>query len=924
MRKMIFTAVCAAVLLFAAGCASAPVAEPTLQELIRDGRTEEAKARFTTRYNINEIDEDGNTALHVAAALNDADLVAFLIINKADIELKNNEGQTPLHVAVQNDAREAAKALVSFGANVFAKDAEDLSALETGFLKSAAYYDIFITTKTSELRDAEDGRTIVHYFVQTKDVRAVETCIKKEIPLSVQDSNGRTPLDIAFEDMEGDAAVLIAAALVMGGAEASASPFDYFATAVASRNVDCRFADGQTPLHIAAINGHSAVESYLLQNGALTNVQDSSGAAPLHEAVRYGRSDIAAMLLEAGANVNARDNIGKTPLLLAVPDAQQKELYGLLLEKQADVSAKDMYGDTVLHMATMTAVPEEILQLLVSAGADVNERNKDGVTPLALAVENGVLPHISFYARNGAQIHSKDKNGATPLMLALKSGEGVLELMLFKDNVRQVDSKGNTPLIVAILNNAPLVRLQYILSITDDVNSRNADGNAALYYAVLQNRQRLGELLLAKDADIFSTNNRNRSPLSLALHAGGSVMDWLVNSKTIRAADGSGNTALHYAAEWELKEAASSLIQKGADTEARNANGETPLFCAAKTDNAAVVDQLVMNGARVDVRDNLGSTPLHVAVRWENPNVARNLVALGVDVDGVNAAGKSPLAEAVSSEMYDMARLLLDLGANPDSRDVAGRTILMDAVRGKNRELVKLLLSYRANPQVQELSGRNAYHEAALSGDIPIIDLVLDAGGNPLSRDKAGETPFSLSMKSGSAVIRAVLGTDRSISDSDGNTPVHAAVKGGGTVKLLSLLIGDGYPIDVRNADGYTPLGIAVEKGDAAVAELLLANGANPFIFIDKKGANPAAIALKKNNDAILESIVKHAGRLSDVHGNTILHYASKTSDAATVKKLLSYGLNADVRNVSGETPYMTAVRWGRSDVADVLSAGAR
>ena len=87
-------------------------------------------------------------------------------------------------------------------------------------------------------------------------------------------------------------------------------------------------------------------------------------------------------------------------------------------------------------------------------------------------------------------------------------------------------------------------------------------------------------MLLAKNADIFSSNNKNYSPLRLALKAGGSVMNWIITSQTIKACDGSKNTVLHYAAEWGLEDAIELLIKKGADISAKNASGETPLFNA--------------------------------------------------------------------------------------------------------------------------------------------------------------------------------------------------------------------------------------------------------------------------------------------------------------------------------------------------------
>ena len=926
-RRFILTTLSTVLPLLLLSCVTVQEKDPSavnITQLIKEGKIEEAKQCFTSKYDINSVDEDGNTALHLAAKLNDSSLALFLLCNGADPDLKNFQSQTPLHVAVESGSKEAASTLVNFGCNIFARNEEGVTAMDAALSADDAYYDIFITTKTGELRDAEKAKTIVHYFVETGNAKAVQQCARKGIPLSVKDNEGLSPLAYAYRNFSSGKAVEIAAILITNGAEHVKSEYDYFETAVANRNVDYRFDDGQTPLHLASIAGHEAVAKYFIANNALTNIQDSTGASPLHEAVRYGRVELAKLLLNSGADINAKDNLGKTPVLLIIPEEKRSELYTLLASYKANLGVKDMYGDTVLHTATMTSVPVSILDTLISGGAEINARNKDGVTPLALAIENNEEEHIKFYSENGADINSKDTNGTTPLILALRDkdpSDKILRSIVNRQNITSVDSEGNTPLMNAIQNNATLTKIQYIISLTDDVNTRNADGNTALYLTVLKNRQKVGELLLSKNADIFATNNRSKSPLSLALYDGGSVIDWLITSKTIVATDGSGNTALHFAAEWGLKDAVSALILKGAKTEAKNANGETPLFSAAKNDEPEVIQVLVNNGCRVNARDNLGSTPLHMAVRWRNPKAVARLVNLGAEIDAQNVSGHTPLAEAAIVGKYDIANLLLLKGANPNASNTNGKTVLMDAVRAKNVSVISLLLANNANPQIQDLTGRNCYHEAALTADPEIIAIIRKAGGNPLTRDKNGVTPLSMVLGKDEVIIREVLGNDTTISDSDGNTPIHFLVKANRGSGLLQTLISAGYPFDTRNADGHTPLYAAVEKDRKDAARILLENGANPFIAADSKGNNAVTLALKKNNKDILNDIIKYAGNSADIQGNTILHYAARTSDAATISHLLSYGLDVNVRNIYDETPYSTAVRWHKDEAAKLLKA---
>lgn len=893
--------------------------ELTPQEMIKKGKIDEAKSKFQITTDINALDEDGNSVLHLAALIDDADLVEFFIFKGADPELKNKAGDTPLHVAIKNNSLRAAKILAATGSTLFTKDGENVTALDAGLEKGEEFYNIFITPETGTIKDPE-GKTIVHYFVESKNRDAVLTCINKGLPISIKDNKGLTPLDLAFNYINDYESVQIAADLIQGGADEITTDFAYFQNAVSNRNLSERYADGQTPLHLSSIHGHKAIAEYLLKNNASSSAQDSQGSTPLHEAVRYGNLEIAALLLENGANVNAKDNIGKTPIMILPPQDKVEKTYKLLIENKADLTQKDMYGDTILHTAAMLKLNSELITLLTKNGADINARNKEGVTPLHIAIQQQDAKTIKLLTTNGANIHSMNKNKQTPLTLALNSENEIFEATINSSNIMSQDSDGNTPLHIAILNDAGLPKIKYIISLTEDVNIRNSEGNNSLFLAILKNRQKVGEMLLAKNADIFATNTNNNSPLKVALRHGGTVQDWLITSRTIRSTDGSGNTVLHYAAEWEFADAIDFLIIKGADIHAKNANGETCLFSAVKTNNPEIIQSVISGGASIKDRDNMGNTALHTAVRYDALESMKKVIDLGVNINTQNTSGKSCLSEAVLSGKYDIAKFLLENGADANSCDKNGVTILMDTVKGSNNQVVKLLLENNANPNLMDNNGRNAFHEAATLGDIEIISLIRNAGVNPLSRDRQGNTPFSIAMNKDIEIVKAVLGNNPNLTDTDGNTPVHITVKNNGSDTLLVELLNQGYPVDTRNSDGYTPVTYAISNDRDTTARILLERGANPFQTIDKKGTNAVTIALKNNNKQIISDIVKYAYSMTDTQGNTILHYAAQSSSAETVKTLLSYGVDTNVKNIAGDTPYAIAVRWKRTDVAKLLA----
>ncbi|MBT3555522.1 MAG: ankyrin repeat domain-containing protein [Chloroflexi bacterium] len=66
---------------------------------------------------IEAMDSDGQTPLHLAALSNSLDAARLLIDSDADIEAKESNGETPLDSAVSNNSLDVARLLIDHGAN---------------------------------------------------------------------------------------------------------------------------------------------------------------------------------------------------------------------------------------------------------------------------------------------------------------------------------------------------------------------------------------------------------------------------------------------------------------------------------------------------------------------------------------------------------------------------------------------------------------------------------------------------------------------------------------------------------------------------------------------------------------------------------------------------------------------------------------
>lgn len=106
---------------------------------------------------------------------------------------------------------------------------------------------------------------------------------------------------------------------------------------------------GETPLMLAALKGHTALASKLLERGAAVN---RPGWSPLHYAATGPAMDIVPLLLERGAAIDARSPNGTTPLMMAAQYGPEDSVT-LLLARQADARLRNDRGLSAADFARL-------------------------------------------------------------------------------------------------------------------------------------------------------------------------------------------------------------------------------------------------------------------------------------------------------------------------------------------------------------------------------------------------------------------------------------------------------------------------------------------------------------------------------------------------------------------------------------------
>ncbi len=173
----------------------------------------------------------------------------------------------------------------------------------------------------------------------------------------------------------------------------------------------------QTPLGIAACNGHAQAVVILLKNGADPNAlyQELGISHPLMNAATEGLDDIVKLLLDYGGDVNIMQGEGTS--LMQASFRGHVSTVKLLLKHGADINIKNKQNETALWHAARNGY-DEIVQVLLDYGAGIDVRSRDGDTPLMEASRYGRVLTVELLLQHGADANMRNNSGENAFHLA--------------------------------------------------------------------------------------------------------------------------------------------------------------------------------------------------------------------------------------------------------------------------------------------------------------------------------------------------------------------------------------------------------------------------------------------------------------------------------------------------------------------------
>ena len=426
---------------------------------------------------VNLQDDEGELPLHVAVKEGNIDIVQFLLEQGSEVDVGDDCGSTPLLLAAEHGNVEASKLLLMHSNNIYITNQNSDTALHIGARRGLV----------------EVVRSLLNFQTFEKQMSASQ--MKEEFLQSLllkQNIRGRTAL---HEAVAGSPNTETVEMLLAYGSD-----------------VNAKDDSGITALHLAAFYAQLETMELLIKHGSEVNAVDFQNETVLHSAVQSGDFKTVSFVIGHGGchSLNIANVKGNTPLHVAFSAFYLGErlikLLRLFVASGSNVRATNTWGSTVLHLAAMKGYggkddncSTSVIKLLIEAGCNSTAEDRKGKTALHYAARTSSRNCLDILECESSATNDCQKLGKRPKSSSLNSR----------------DAKGRTPLHETAVSqhgdHEGIISL--LLDRGCDVEARDVDGLTALHTAAGKSVVHFQNELLRLHKNVYINNNNTSSKI---------------------------------------------------------------------------------------------------------------------------------------------------------------------------------------------------------------------------------------------------------------------------------------------------------------------------------------------------------------------------------------------------------------------------
>ena len=431
-----------------------------------------------------------------------------------------------------------------------------------------------------------------------------------------------------------------------------------------------------------------------------------------------------------------------------------------------------------------------------------------------------------------------------------------------------------------------------------NINKKDEKGQTILFSLAAKRKLEALKILIKNGANLTLEDLHRKTILDEAVDRNDGIMIrfLLDNGFNINHKNNSGRTIFQNVARMGNNKIFQIFMKYNADFNIKDSHGKTVLFDAVEGGNLDILKDVINNTNNLNILDENHQNVLFSAVIKDDISLATELILNGINVNFLDKDGQNVLFNAIlqGAKNLPLIELLIKKGINLNIVDNYHKNLIDE---------ILYVFDLQKNPP-KELDGK--YKIVTEEKEyLPLGFLFLEHGLEIDKIDESGKTILQKAVENknfANAEFLLNCGADVNICDEFEKNIVHKEIlKGYSNYKMIDFLVSHGANIDARDLD---------EKGivDDIIEIIAIIKGfKKPNTFFSNE------IKYDEKYDILLKKVLTYRPNIERqrLDGTNILFDMVMYNDFETLKTIINYGINLNIKDKRGYTPLIYMVEEG-------------